>query len=353
MLLFSDSFDDRPTANIVQGWTQIRPFSGSNPEISTGQGRRGTNAYYAFRNFPGNLGDLAVTLAPGDNRAIVGFAFNSATAFSQPTMNNDDTSMFRLRHNGVTQCWAMVGSDGKLRVYQGSGLTLRYTSTSVLTQGSYAYLEFDITVHGSAGSIAIYVNGILDGTGIVSGINTGTANAWSEYTMARMDAPNGTTWYFDDLYILDGTGSRLNAPLGDTRVDLTLPNAAGNSSQWTRSAGADQWATIDDPQANGDTDYNTSSTTGHVDTLNFPPLPVAGAIVHAVVVKVQARKFDVGAAQLAGVTRVAGADYVSAPQSPGTTYNVARFQFPLNPATSAPWTVADYDAAEFGYKKYL
>jgi len=75
--------------------------------------------------------------------------------------------------------------------------------------------------------------------------------------------------------------------------------------------------------------------------------------VHAVVVKVQARKFDVGAAQLAGVTRVAGADYVSAPQSPGTTYNVARFQFPLNPATSAPWTVADYDAAEFGYKKYL
>jgi len=240
VLLFSDSFDDRPTANIVQGWTQIRPFSGSNPEISTGQGRRGTNAYYAFRNFPGNLGDLAVTLAPGDNRAIVGFAFNSATAFSQPTINNDDTSIFRLRQSGVTQCWAIVGSDGKIRIYQGSGLTLRYTSTSVLTQGSYAYLEFDITVHGTAGSIALYVNGILDGTGIVSGINTGTANGWSEFTMARMDAPNGTTWYFDDLYILDGTGSRLNAPLGDTRVDLTLPNAAGNSSQWTRSAGADQ-----------------------------------------------------------------------------------------------------------------
>lgn len=349
MLIFSDSFDDRATAQLVQGWTQV--ITGfSDPTIHATAGRRSTQCLMLQRTFPGAGTEVRVTLNPGDNHVIIGMAYNPASAFSHSVSSDTDSSLFRLRHNGVTQCWAVMGNDGRIRVYQGTNV-LRYTSNVVMTQGQYAYVEFDILVHASAGSISVWVNGVRDST--ITGINTGANSTWSEFCMGTINGPNGIVWYVDDLYICDGTGARLNAPLGDTRVDATRPNAAGTTSQFTRSTGADQWATIDEALSNADTDYNSSAIADQLDTLHFPTPPLAPTdMVHAVVVKLQARKTDAGASQLQGVTRVSGMDYLStAIVAPGTTYNVHRFLFPHNPATVLPWTVPDIDMAEFGYKK--
>jgi hypothetical protein len=361
MLIFSDSFDDRPSANLVQGWTQIVGGNGPLPAIVAGVGRRGTYGYQAVRTNFGNCAWTSKTFSPlpGDNRFIIGFAFYMPTPFGNLSVgtNPDATGgstepwLWKIRKSNVTQCWARLNTNGTITVYQGT--TARYTTVSVLAQSVSVYLEFDILVHASAGSIAVYVNGQLDGTGTISGVNTGASSNYDEMCLgAFMTNTMWDNWNFDDLYVCDGSGGRLNAPLGDTRVDCTLPNAAGNSSQWSRSAGADQWAGVDDPQANGDTDYNTSNTPGQVDTLNFPVTPIGSAGLHAVVVKLQVRKTDAGVAGMQAITRIGTVDYASAETLyPGGSYNVLRFLFALNPATAAPWLATDYDAAEFGYKK--
>jgi len=80
---------------------------------------------------------------------------------------------------------------------------------------------------------------------------------------------------------------------------------------------------------------------------------VAGAVVYGVQHCLDAKKMDAGPATIAPVIRHSGTDYVGAGLSPGLSYAGLLQVAATNPGTSAQWTVTDFNAAEFGYKKTL
>ena len=68
----------------------------------------------------------------------------------------------------------------------------------------------------------------------------------------------------DDLYLVDLTGPYpFNDRLGNVKVEQLLPSAAGATTQWTPSTGAN-WAAVDE-QPPSSTDYVGSTTSGQRD----------------------------------------------------------------------------------------
>jgi hypothetical protein len=156
---------------------------------------------------------------------------------------------------------------------------------------------------------------------------------------------------FDDFYVLDGTGpAPLNGFLGDCRVDVRLPTAAGATTGWTPSAGAN-WAAVDDAAPNADTDYVSAATSPLTDTYTIQDAPVPGALLYGVQLCASLKKSDAGTCSVAPVVRHSGVDYPGTAVNPGTAYAFAVVPYGTNPGTGAPWTEADFNAAEFGIKR--
>ena len=63
------------------------------------------------------------------------------------------------------------------------------------------------------------------------------------------------------------------------------------------------------------------------------------------------KKTDAGVCTVAPVIRHSGVDYPGAAITPGTSYAYGLAIAATNPGTSAAWTEAGFNAAEFGYKR--
>jgi len=355
--VFFDSVDHYATANIQEKWTQVH----SAGPIVAAVGRRSTNGL-RFRNYSGGVGSVsgdAVRVTPfpvpsGDT-CIVGYAFNHVSPFADTQNGTVEDSgitvvstMLAIRQGATTQVWFVIMGDGTISARRGT--TVLGTSTFALTQNVYQYIEFKVKISATVGTIEVRVNTVPILT--LTGQNTlTTASAtWNEIKIGQFafTAPNV---YVDDIYVLDGSGSFNNDFLGDVRIDAVFPNADGNSSQFTRSTGTDQYATVDETSPNGDTDYNETATVGNRDTLNYPNAPVAGANILAIQGDVYGRKTDAGGAGVKLITRIAGTDYQGTEVGIGTSYNYQRQVWDVKPSDSTAWTDTDFNAAEFGYIK--
>jgi hypothetical protein len=235
--------------------------------------------------------------------------------------------------------------------YRGS--TLLGSSTTTLTVGTFTYVETLVTVHNTTGAVTVRFNG----TSVLSLSNQntrgGTGDAWNEVRLGWF-SPSGAynpEWDFDDIYILDGAGSGpWNTFLGDCRVDPSYPDAAGATSGWTASTGAN-YTTVDETTPNDDTDYVSTSTVNAVDTYAFQAAPVAGATIFGIQHCLSMKKADAGLCVVAPIVRHSGTDYVGSGLSPSTSYGYGLQIAQTNPGTSAQWTETDFNSAEFGFKR--
>lgn len=367
MQLFLDSFDHYADADKASKWTQYvtsGTSAGSADTTIAAVGARSTNGLRMRTSTGiftgcGSLNCVPSTPAPSGATLIVGFRYRCVTAFNLQTVGTDpeaftaaNSCLFACRLVGVTQWWVRVNTDGTLSVYRGT--TLLGTTSSALTQNVYAYVEIKVLLHASAGTVDVRFNGFS--VLALTGVNTQNAGSsvWNEFRFGpftNASVTNAKEWNIDDLYVADASGSAWNDFKGDTRVDATFPNAAGNTSNFTRSTGSDQSATIDEAAANGDTDYNSSAVISDKDTLNFPNAPVPGADIFGLQVVVQVRKTDAGAAGHKAVTRIAGTDYLGTEYGVPSAYAFIRQSWPVKPSDSTSWTESDFNSAEFGYAK--
>lgn len=364
-LLFLDSFDHYATADIAQKWTQVvtqASFSNT-PIISSSAGRRGTSGVRFPSGASGTAG-ISVTLAPSGATSVIGFAFtHSGAAFSTLNNNTDfdptdggsgSCQILHIYYLGVIHIVYRVTTSGTIQVLRGNGTSLGVT-TQALSVGVTSYLEFKTTINGSTGTVDIHIDGISALS--LTGLNTqnGGSAGWDQIIIGHRSGcgggGNSIVWDYDDLYVADGSGSTWNDFKGDTRVDATFPNAAGNTSNFTRSTGSDQSATIDDPVMNGDTDYNSTTNVSDKDTLNFSTAPAGAATIYAIQVCCQGRKTDAGAAGHKAVTRISSTDYLGTEVALTSTYSVKRQIWETKPSDSTAWTSTDYGNAEFGYQK--
>lgn len=159
----------------------------------------------------------------------------------------------------------------------------------------------------------------------------------------------GVVWD-SHIYITANDG---NIYLMDSIFENILTSADGAVINWTPLAGSNE-SNIDEAISDDDTTYNSSSTAGHRDTFTHAATGYFAGAVPVPGVNVRARRTATGGAtpQLKGIIRLGGVNYLSAAQNMvnDTAYHLHTFNFENNPATSLPWTVAELDAAQFGYE---
>ena len=335
-LKWMDSFDHYATAQATLKYTN---FSGG-PVISAGNGRRSTQCL----RMTGGTQEITTSFTPGDNTVISGFAY-------KPNSLAQDVIIYVMQ-SGSRQMSIVLTAAGAIEVRRdnASGTLLGTSAGGVVAAGAYQYIEFKALISTTVGTCTVRVNGVTV-VGPLTSLNNAQAGV-STYTGVKL-AGSGTIGQcdWDDWYVMDGTGSAPWADfLGDIRVDALMPTAEGATINWTPSTGTDNALTVDEIPPNSDTDYNSSSVTNDIDTLVCPDAPVAGATIFGIQTNIFAKKTDAGTCTIAPVIR-STSDFPQTTVAPGTSYGYFCEARQTDPNTSAQWTEANFNAAQFGYKR--
>jgi hypothetical protein len=238
--------------------------------------------------------------------------------------------------------------------------TLVYSSPNNIWSGQvWNFFEIWANISGS-GFFKAYVNGVLlaSFTGNTRGPAQSTSpfaqpNLWWDQVGFQLTNVGGSSlMQVDDLYYGDTTvGPGVHAcdqPIGDVRVATLFP-IGNNTVQWTPLSGTN-WQMVDEVAMDSDTTYNSTSTAGNEDLLNFQSLPSTVTTIYALQVTGAYRKDDalsrtIKQAVKSGVTEAYGANY----SIPDTSYAYFTDLFTLNPNTSANWTLSDVNGMSAGY----
>lgn len=336
-LRFCDGFDHYATAQVGQKWT---PTNGTNlPPIIQGGGREsGGGALEMTSNW-----DVSRTMT-SESQWTVGFALNMDGNGARGAML---TIYDSVSGQELLQAW--VNSNGSVSAQVASG-TYTSTATGLIPASAWAYVEAQIVISATVGSVEVRVNE----TTVIS--ETGLNTAWSGHTTADTvaigNAINGgaQNGLYDDLYVTDGNGTANTGFLGNIIVQAIWPNAPGASSQWTPSPYANNFANVNDETPDGDATTNQSGTVGQIDTFAHDEIRPASGTILGIQHVIAARTTTSTTHSVAAVEESGGTNYADTGQSLQTGYEMLTFPHDTDPATGAAFTIADLNAADFGYE---
>lgn len=345
MLVYMTGFEvqNGTTYLTSEGWTV-----NTSSALTTTGGRYGGTAIWSYSDFGSGLCDLSHSFdrATSGTTITVGFAFYSGWSNTDNLVSNQ-TQFFQIRNNTTTVGYIRLISSGgrKIQMVNAAG-SVGVQSTTDMPNGAWVYIEATWVMSTSVGSMTLRVNGVQEGT--ATGLNNGSTmpNAIRLLTV-NTGAFQVSSVLFDDIYVLDGSGSTNNTFLGEQKIILLNPTGAGNSTQWTPSAGSN-WQAVDEDLANGDTDYIASTTPNNIDTYTLEDSPLSFN-AYGVKTIMQARKNDSGTRQIAPVIRTGGTDYAGTSVALGASYIHYTQLYDLDP-TSTPWATATVDGMELGVK---
>jgi len=232
-----------------------------------------------------------------------------------------------------------------IEIYTSTG-TLVDTGAIALTAGTMYLIEGHVKIDDAAGAIDVKIDGIADASfagDTKPGAATYADGLW-------WSGASTQTFQLDDLALNDTTGGVDNSWCGDGRVILLIPNAAGDVTGLTPSAG-NNFECVDDIPHDTDTTYVEDSVVDDYDLYNL----AASGLVDKTILRVwaESRARDTVAAgglmQL-GLKTVA-TEYWSSDLTLLTTYDDYRGTVhTANPNTLAAWTIAQLDALQVGFK---
>ena len=262
-----------------------------------------------------------------------------------------DGTFFEVYGGGDLQLQFRIVDDD-IQVYR-NGSTLIHTFTSILADESdtrWYHLQIKVTIDTSGGSVGIKVD---NGTEVSQGSLNTDFNASSEADAfgwsGHSGASNSYSWYIDDIYICDSTGSDNNDYLGALVVEGIRPNANGHHEDWAPSTGTN-WQNVDD---NDEANYNSASALnefGKIDTYEFEDLSAIDSNIKGV--QVNGFFINTGTANpvMKFKSRVNSVDYETDTFEVANTEDYDHFSeiFEDNPNTSADWAKSELEAAEFG-----
>jgi len=341
-LLFTESFDWTTTvAQLLRKWTSTS-FSTTNSSTIGAYGAT-DNALRVLRdagsfdymNWLKGLGSSPSTLITG-------------TRFKQD--NIAVTSGVEYLDGSTIHVGWYSNTNGSISVRRGGagGTILGTTVTGLLSSTVWSYIEFKATIHDTTGVVVLKVNGV-EVLNLTNQDTRNGANAQVTSLQIYNIVANTVGTYWDDIYICDTNGAVNNDFLGDVAVKRLLPSGAGNSTDFTPSAGSN-YACVDEAAVNDDTDYVQSTTVGHKDLYAFGDLPTGTWVIKGVAVNLQAKKPDAGSRTARALTRTGATDYEGGDLSVGIAYANLQTFFETNPNTGVAWTHSEVDGAEFGEK---
>jgi hypothetical protein len=357
-LLFIEGFDtmNSPSTDPANHTGLKWDFTQINVSTSnrfTGSGNciaDGSRGNFVARNIGQNL-----------SAGVIGFAYNPGMSLS----NLYKANMVVFMDGDLTstvQFGLYIDNNRKLNLFRGDHSNTLGTTTYVLTQNQWHFIELKFAINNSisTGDVILYVNGsnvlqLANGTNTRATANNYVTGYRFNGAVPAFGSAGDSVWAIDDHYLLDLTGSTNNAPLGNCRVITLRPNGNGNSSQWVGSDGnsVNNYQQVDDPTGPFDFDstYNESGNVGDKDTYSFDDLPATTNTVFGVQSNIFAKKTDTGTRTINHVTRIGGTDYDATATGDLTSgYLDYRTVMDVKPSDGTAWTVSDINNAEFGVK---
>lgn len=275
-----------------------------------------------------------------DTRQTIGFAWRYS-------VNTQAGQILGFREGATEHMRILYNGNGTFTINRaGSAITFSSgsatSSNASIASNTWYYLEVDVTCHDTTGAWELRVNGVTYGSG--SGGDTRNGGASGALDIITLFGPNAVNSDFDDLYIASGSTSFQ----GDSRVMSQPPNASGTYTQWTPNASTNV-SRINQTTQDGDTTYNSDSTSTHRDSFTFPSLGITGTIL-GLISLIVARKDDAGARNVQVSVRSGGTDYDSGSFALSTSYAGYVRKDLTDPATGVAWTVSGVNNAEIGYE---
>lgn len=344
-LLFLDSFDHYSKAQASRKWTN----AGGIASIGVTNGRTGNGAQIGPLNTYKTFGVEYPTLTIGIAFNTPNFSNNIVFAFNGPV--------------GISAGLAHYG-DGRLYVSAqaldsaGSLFPDSPPSTFVVNIGQWYYAEFSTTVSitndliGGTYTVTITYEARINETTILSGTlsktRTGSTTAagagWAGFGVSSPGG--GLNASYDDLYVTDGEF------LGDIKIGVLYPNAAGDSTGWTPTPAAANYANVKEHPADDNATIVTAATAGLKDLYNLDNIPPSfvGTIKGAQALWL-VKKSDSGSAAVKGVWK-SGATEID--QSAGVDFippdgfhpSAASYLYDIDPQRKSLFTAADWDVTE-------
>jgi len=275
------------------------------------------------------------------------------------SLNNNTTFVFGLFDtNGsltVPQTCLVVNSAGALQFYRGTPTTnaIGAASASVISAGAWHFIEIQVTINNSTGSVQAWVDGnsVIGPTG---SLNTRSQTLNSANMLSIGDIGGGfsigTNMVMDDLYCFDTTGSVLNSVAGDSRFVVAMPSGPGAYTQFTPAGAAQNWQCVDEIPPNDDTDYVADGTTGDRDSYDYESQSFSGNAI-MVVPWARVRKDDAASRSIELSVLNGGNDAFSSSIPVLSTYSyVNGGAFTTNPNGGGAIDQTAFNATEFGAK---
>lgn len=233
-----------------------------------------------------------------------------------------------------------------LEVRRGSynGLILASGGNAVLTNVWHC-IEVHVKIADSDGIAQIKLDGVqlVD---FIGDTKTGSNDKIGVFRLGGAGYYRNAMGYYDDIAINDTSGTKNNSWIGRGGIYGLKPNAAGQYTQFTPSAG-DNYAAVDEVPPNDDTDYVESDTVGYKDSYALADLPVATGQVDAVQWLARAKLDAAGAGNFKRLLRHDSTDYNGENLTVDTSY-VYHQEILENAPDDTEWTVAKVNALEIG-----
>jgi hypothetical protein len=345
MLLFIDSFDHYSLATMSSKYEILG--TGAGASITTGRFGNG------FRIAGGNIGTnhkrhRFTTGTPTTIITGIALRFGSGhNTTSHPVVQWIESSPsivghIEMRLNGANQLFFTRG-----------GTTIG-TVSKTLTDDIWYYVEIKLTIHDSTGALEVRIDEAVElsltgldtkngGTGYIDIIGMGTAGGTFSESY-EVD--------YDDLYVLDTTGSTNNDYLGDVHIAAIFPDGNGTTSNLVGSDGnsTDNYLLVDETSApNGDTDYVQSNVVGDKDTYPFQDVSFTTGDIYGLQINMYTRKTDAGVRQIASIARLSSTE-VDGPNNVQSTSYIYYMDIREEKPGGGVWTATDINNAEFGAK---
>lgn len=245
-----------------------------------------------------------------------------------------------LKINATTRC---------IEIYVGG--VLKATGTIPVTTSAWFLIEVHFKIDDTVGIIEVKVEGVLDCT--FSGDTKPGADADVD-NIYFMFGTNNPAQYMDDFAINTTAGTTDNSWCGDGHIVALLPNANGDLSQLTNTAGTsvNNYTYVDERPHNSDTDYVEGSVVDNKDLYNYA---ATGLAATAVILRVwaESRSKDTVATGglIALVIKTNSTEYTGSDTILSTSYTQVKGpEYTLNPNTTTAWSISDLDAIQAGPK---
>lgn len=273
----------------------------------------------------------------------VGFAFYTSNI-------SQDTNFLRFLRDGTVQDSLSVTGAGNIVAYRRTGDWLAQTNNSPISANTWNYIEAQLFINDS-GYFKVRINGDL----VInySGDTKYYSDSWmNTANQIQFYVPYSSYNYFDDLYILNNSGSINNDFLGDVRVDAIFPNGDGNSTEFTPVGAGSNYLCVDDTTApDDDTTYVTSSGINDLDLYTYGNLSTGAAEVYGIQAIPLARKDNAGEVDLDLVVRTNGSNSTEDTNAMTDSYIYYPTIIEQNPITVSGWTISEINALEVGVNR--